>query len=304
MASYNWKDRAGESLWDRYESAPLSQPARDSMQHARGLAADFIGRANELAHNQGREPPDQLELALDLLLNARTDVENSIFAELFEDQQFFDGLVALRRTANWGSQNSDIVSAVVCPRVFISHRQVDYPLALRIARLAINEGIEIWLDVTDPTLTWLNTIGRKCFTRRQEQLLIAVIIEMALLHSSHVMAVMTGNTIGSGWVGYEYGRIKDSSLYSLQAGCWIHPSLGATPWEYLLLGVSTCDKTVSSAGFTTNLQRGVASMAARLVWTLQRAIGIKSGAIHHYSPKADQPAMRKIVFSSRTRQFK
>jgi hypothetical protein len=24
MASYNWKDHAGENLWDRYEGAPLS----------------------------------------------------------------------------------------------------------------------------------------------------------------------------------------------------------------------------------------------------------------------------------------
>lgn len=258
MASYNWKDYAGEDLWYRYEKAPLSRPARDSMWQAKALAADYIGRANEIAHEYGREPPDQLELALDLLLHARADAEKSIFAELFQGKQSFDGLVALRRTANWGSQNGGIASAVVCPRLFISHRQVDYPLALRIARLAIDEGIEIWLDVTDPTrpdptLTWLNTVGRKCFTRRQEQLLTAVIIEMALLHSSHVIVIMTGNTIGSGWIGYEYGRIKDSSLYSLQASCWIHPSLGATPWEYLLLGVSTCDENSIKRWFRDEL---------------------------------------------------
>ncbi|MCW5930003.1 MAG: toll/interleukin-1 receptor domain-containing protein [Chitinophagaceae bacterium] len=242
MASYNWKDYAGEDLWYRYEKAPLSRPARDSMWRAKALAADYIGRANELAHEYGREPPDQLELALDLLLHAQADAEKSIFAELFQGKQSFDGLVALRHAANWGIRDGDIASAVACPRLFISHRQVDYPLALRIARLAIDEGIEIWLDVIDPTLTWLNTVGKKHFTRRQEQLLTAVIIEMALLHSSHVMAVITGNTIGSGWIGYEYGRIKDSSPYSLQASCWIHPSLGATPWEYLLLGVSTRDE--------------------------------------------------------------
>lgn len=253
MASYNWKDYAGEDLWYRYEKAPLSRPARDSMWQAKALAADYIGRANEITHEYGREPPDQLELALDLLLHARADAEKSIFAELFQGKQSFDGLVALRRTANWGSQNGGIASAVVCPRLFISHRQVDYPLALRIARLAIDEGIEIWLDVTDPTLTWLNTVGRKCFTRRQEQLLTAVIIEMALLHSSHVIVIMTGNTIGSGWIGYEYGRIKDSSLYSLQASCWIHPSLGATPWEYLLLGVSTCDENSIKRWFRDEL---------------------------------------------------
>ncbi|MDD1612143.1 MAG: toll/interleukin-1 receptor domain-containing protein, partial [Methylococcaceae bacterium] len=242
MASYNWKDYAGEDLWHRYENAPISRPARESLWQAKALAADYIGRANELAREYDRKPPDQLELALDLLLNARASAEGSPFAELFRGNPAFNGLVAQRQAANWGKRDSGAEATVVCPRLFISHRQADYPLALRIAQLAVNEGIEIWLDVIDPTLTWLNTVGNYHFTPRQEQLLIAVVIEMALLHSSHVMAVITGNTIGSGWVGYEYGRIKDSSLFSLQAGCWIHPLLGSTPWEYLLLGVSAHDE--------------------------------------------------------------
>jgi hypothetical protein len=242
MASYNWKDHAIEDLWSRYGNAPLVRSARVALEQARALSADYIGRAMDLAREYDRPPPDQLELAFDLLLNARSDVERSPFAELFRHNPAFDGLVSLRREANWGAQDGGGEPAVVCPRLFISHRQVDYPLALRIARVAVDEGVEIWLDVLDPTLTWLNTVGKRHFTRRQEQLLIAIVIEMALLHSSHVMAVMTTSTIGSGWVGYEYGRVKDSGLYSLQAGCWIHPVLGSTPWEYLLLGVNTYDE--------------------------------------------------------------
>jgi hypothetical protein len=242
MASYNWKDHAALDLWLRYQDAPLFGPARTALEQARGLAADYIGRAGELAHKSDRPPPDQLELALDLLLHARAEVDQSPFAELFGGNPAFDGLVALRRAANWDGRDRGAEPAIACPRLFISHRQVDYPLALRIARVATDAGIEFWLDVLDPTLTWLNTVGKRRFTVRQEQLLIAVVVEMALLHSSHVMAVMTTNTIGSGWVGYEYGRVKDSGPFSLQAGCWIHPGLGRAPWEYLLLGVNTHDE--------------------------------------------------------------
>jgi hypothetical protein len=242
MASYNWKDYAARDVWSRYEDAPLVRSARIALEQAKSLAADYIGRESELAREYDRPPPDQLELALDLLLRARAEVDQSPFADLLRGNPGFDGLVALRRAANWGGQARGAETAILCPRLFVSHRQADYPLALRIARVAADEGVEFWLDVLDPTLTWLNTVGKRHFTVRQEQLLIAVVIEMALLHSSHVMAVMTTNTIGSGWVGYEYGRVKDSGLFSLQAGCWIHPALGWAPWEYLLLGINTRDE--------------------------------------------------------------
>jgi hypothetical protein len=253
MASYNWKDFAERDLWWRYQEAPLIRPARLALEQAKSLSADYLGRAIDLAREHERPPPDRLELALDLLLNAREDVGESPFADLFRGNPAFDGLVALRRSAGWGGRGGD--AGVPCPRLFISHRQVDYPLALRIARLASAAGIEFWLDVLDPTLTWLNTVGKQQFTVRQQQLLIAVVVEMALLHCSHVMAVMTTNTIGSGWVGYEYGRVKDSGPFSLQAGCWIHPALGRAPWEYLLLGVGTRNESEITRWLGSELAR-------------------------------------------------
>lgn len=41
-----------------------------------------------------------------------------------------------------------------CPayRLFVSHRQIDKDLGLRIAELANNNGFEFWLDVLDPAL--------------------------------------------------------------------------------------------------------------------------------------------------------
>src|SRR5688500_12725338 len=37
----------------------------------------------------------------------------------------------------------------VCPRVFVSHKQLDAGWARRIARLANRQGFDFWLDVLD-----------------------------------------------------------------------------------------------------------------------------------------------------------
>src|SRR5882672_2540578 len=96
-----------------------------------------------------------------------------------------------------------------CPRLFISHRQADEPYALAIAHLAQRHGFYFWLDILDPTLA---VAGAQTDPRT-----IAIIIEMALLNCSHVIAVMTPNTKGSTWVPYEYGRVKKLAPVSSQA---------------------------------------------------------------------------------------
>lgn len=113
------------------------------------------------------------------------------------------------------------------PCVFISHRQADDQQARRIAFLAHQEGFNYWLDVLDPSLTGLPP--------ESDARIVAAIIEMALLNSTHVIAVMTGNTKGSEWVPYEYGRVKDPVPNSPQAACWISSALSNLP-EYLYLG--------------------------------------------------------------------
>lgn len=244
MASYNWKDHLDKDLWHRYDSNLISANANSALSQAQKFAEKYIEQVREeFDRKYDREGPNQLEFALDLLLNARIKAKESIFAELFrnEDDNFelFRGLKELRNIAYLDKRNESVGQ---CPRLFISHKQVDYPLALRIAKLAIDEGMQVWLDVIDPTMIWLNTVGKNTFTHRQRQLIIAVVIEMALLHSSHVMAVISPNSKGSGWIGYEYGRVKNLSLFSLQAACWLHPALSYDPWEYLLLGVNTYDE--------------------------------------------------------------
>src|SRR5262245_33482396 len=87
-----------------------------------------------------------------------------------------------------------------CPRVFISHRQIDEKRARRIAWLAWDERFDYWLDVVDldparnkQVKILEKRLGRK-LTDIEKSILTAAIIEMALLNCTHVLAVMTDNT--------------------------------------------------------------------------------------------------------------
>ena len=114
----------------------------------------------------------------------------------------------------------------LCPRVFVSHRQLDEKPARRIAWLSWCEGFDYWIDVIDldpqrnqQVVQLEKTLGRE-LTGFEKAVLTAAIIEMALLNCTHVLAVMTNNTAGSQWVPYEYGRVKDTTLSPPQAACW------------------------------------------------------------------------------------
>jgi len=142
-------------------------------------------------------------------------------------------LVVARMSANWG------VAPLRCPRLFISHRQIDDKRARQVAAIARTAGFQVWLDVEDPNVAGLAMSGA-ALTPDDVSLLTAAFIETALLNSTHVIALITINTPGSKWVPYEYGRVKDSSMYSLQAACWIQSGVTQKDLgEYLLLGVRT-----------------------------------------------------------------
>lgn len=116
--------------------------------------------------------------------------------------------------------------------VFISHRQADHAPALDASRRLNARGIDTWLDIEDPNLTAINALRR--LSPFGWTLLTALIIEMALLNSTHVLALLTANTPGSRWVPYEYGRIKrpvvaSPEAASLRLGGPLRP-------EYMLLG--------------------------------------------------------------------
>jgi len=84
--------------------------------------------------------------------------------------------------------------------------KVDYGYAERIAWLASEHGWDYWLDVHDPGLTVINS---RLLSPQSQALAVALIIEVALLNCTHVLATITDNSPGSAWIPYEYGRVQE-----------------------------------------------------------------------------------------------
>ncbi len=151
-----------------------------------------------------------------------------IFEYPIESKEWFDA--ALERLQNGRFSAIDATPSKPC--VFISHRQADYQEAIDAADILIRRGIDVWLDVEDPTLRRLSK--RPNQRDPATRVLTALVIEMALINSSHVLAVLTRNTRGSMWVPYEYGRIKQGRAIDRKAAMLRIGRI--VPPEYALLG--------------------------------------------------------------------
>src|SRR5262249_24349779 len=101
--------------------------------------------------------------------------------------------------------------------LFISHRQSDVDSALHIAWIGTNTGYDYWLDVHDPTVLAVN---RSQLASPAKDVIVAAIVEIALLNATHVIALHTENSAGAKWIPYELGRAKDRLVYSDQAAGW------------------------------------------------------------------------------------
>jgi hypothetical protein len=124
--------------------------------------------------------------------------------------------------------------------VFISHQRSDAHRGERVACLADHHQIDYWLDIHDPTLRLINNSSVSGPLR---SLLIAATIEIALLNSTHVIALHTGNSLASRWVPYEFARAKARGLTSLQAAGWFASGQSpATCGDYVQLAVMTHDE--------------------------------------------------------------
>ena len=106
------------------------------------------------------------------------------------------------------------------PRVFVSHKREDLAAAVDVANWVRETGCYTWFDAEN-----LPGVG--------DPVLIAGIIEMALLNSTHVIAVMTQRTLSSTWVPYEYGRVKADLPHSDTAACWVPRDLLLPAYLYL-----------------------------------------------------------------------
>jgi hypothetical protein len=132
------------------------------------------------------------------------------------------------------------VMASVKPCVFISHQRNDADKGERVACLVEHHAIDSWLDVHDPTLALVNQLPPNDPRRAA---LVAAIVEIALLSSTHVIALMTAYSAQSKWVPYELGRAKARRIASPQAAIWL--ASGQTVahcGDYVLLTVVTRDE--------------------------------------------------------------
>lgn len=154
-----------------------------------------------------------------------------INGDAFALQRLLDALVSRRASVPWGAAGTELSR----PRLFVSHRKDDETRAREVATLAQVEGFQVWLDVFD---SGLQRTAQASTGTPADALAIALIIEMALLNCTHVIALITPRTPGTYWVPYEYGRVKDSSPHSLRAASWIDQHVTYEP-EYLELGVKT-----------------------------------------------------------------
>ena len=127
------------------------------------------------------------------------------------------------------------------PCIFVSHQRLDTHRGERIACLVDDHGLDSWLDVHDPTLMRVNALASDPL----RSILIALIVEIALLNSTHVIALHTTHSISSLWVPYELARAKARSLTSLQSAGWFEP--GQTP--------KTCGDYVQPAVMAHNEQQ-------------------------------------------------
>lgn len=163
------------------------------------------------------------EAWLQLLGVIRDYLNAETFARVFEA---FDDFLRRLRQLEGGPG--------VC-RVFVSHQQADIAFAERVAYLVDREGYEYWLDVHDPLLRLANIAGLPPVVR---SVLIAAIIEMALLNCTHGISIQTHNAQKSRWVPYEFGRAKRRWLVSTQVASWFDNGVyAATTADYLKLGV-------------------------------------------------------------------
>ena len=141
----------------------------------------------------------------------------------------------------------------------------DEAQARRVAFLACQEGCDYWLDVVDPNLSGVT--GVTISSKEQKAAAVAAIIEMALLNSTHIVAVMTANTRGSEWVPYEYGRVKTPQLpISLQAACWADPRIGFDLPGYLYLGEIDPPLGKRRQAVVSNGAAKTAAQAYRTLW--------------------------------------
>ena len=157
--------------------------------------------------------------------------------------------------------------AVGTARVFVSHQRADLKEAERVAWQATEVDFDYWLDVHDPTLAFAN---RSTIPAPIRAVLIAAIIEMGLLNSTHVVALQTTNSRRSRWVPYEFGRAKQRLVASWNAASWFEKGIAPDPGgDYLSLAFCAPTEAALEYWFTgqPGARRGITNMRWKRPYT-------------------------------------
>ncbi len=114
--------------------------------------------------------------------------------------------------------------------IFISHRQADWQLAIQIAGVFGALDLDFWLDIEQLQASEPKTDA--------EHLQLAKSIEAGLESSTHLLALITPNTLGSMWVPFEIGcaRTRRKPLAFL-----VHAEVASTP-SYFVFGKKLADQ--------------------------------------------------------------
>jgi hypothetical protein len=97
------------------------------------------------------------------------------------------------------------------PCIFLSHISIDKSSAVAIGDYITRQGgVDIYLDINDQDLQSAANAGNA--------IRVTEFIERGLLHSTHVMCLLSASTVKSWWVPYElgFGKRSGKSLSTLK----------------------------------------------------------------------------------------
>ena len=93
--------------------------------------------------------------------------------------------------------------SVSTPCIFLSHISIDKSVAVAIGNYITRQGgIDIYLDINDQGLQDAANAG--------DAVRVTQFIERGVLHSTHIMCLVSASTVKSWWVPYELGFGKRS----------------------------------------------------------------------------------------------
>jgi hypothetical protein len=137
------------------------------------------------------------------------------------------------------------------PRVFVSHRNFDKPLAEAVTAVLARLGVHYWFDrddVDSQAAAALGMVG-------DQQLVHA--IERGVRHCTHLLGLLSSATAGSWWVPYEIGFSRSAKI---PVSYLVLPSVGSMAGlpEYVRLGANfwSADELVRWTGRLADGWRG------------------------------------------------